>query len=389
MTMGITSPTSTTGQILKNGSAVISFDANNNASFAGNVAPLYNPTMRNRIINGAMVIDQRNSGAAVTFGSTGTTYTLDRWLGYCTQTSKWTFQQNAGSVTTPSGFSKYLGITSSSAYSITSTDLFFLMQNIEGFNTADLNFGTANAQTITLSFWVRSSLTGTFGGAIQNSAQDRNYPFTFTINSANTWEQKSITVPGDTTGTWIGATNGIGLRVCFGLGVGSTYSGTAGAWTSSVVYGVTGTTSIVGTNGATFYITGVQLEAGSVATPFEQRLYGQELINCQRYYQKFISVNGAYCTFGTGHIDSATAGYGTIVLPVTTRAAATFGSSGSIAFYSGNSFYSITSFGTVYYTLNTQGVNFTCSGGGMTAGRGGQIIANNSTTAYVDFNAEL
>ena len=387
--MGITSPTSTTGQILKNGSAVISFDANNNASFAGNVAPLYNPTMRNRIINGAMVIDQRNSGAAVTFGSTGTTYTLDRWLGYCTQTSKWTFQQNAGSVTTPSGFSKYLGITSSSAYSITSTDLFFLMQNIEGFNTADLNFGTANAQTITLSFWVRSSLTGTFGGAIQNSAQDRNYPFTFTINSANTWEQKSITVPGDTTGTWIGATNGIGLRVCFGLGVGSTYSGTAGAWTSSVVYGVTGTTSIVGTNGATFYITGVQLEAGSVATPFEQRLYGQELINCQRYYQKFISVNGAYCTFGTGHIDSATAGYGTIVLPVTTRAAATFGSSGSIAFYSGNSFYSITSFGTVYYTLNTQGVNFTCSGGGMTAGRGGQIIANNSTTAYVDFNAEL
>lgn len=342
--------------------------------------------LKNRIINGAMVIDQRNAGAS----GTGTNnYTVDRWTYYATQSGKLTWQQNAGSVTPPTGFTNYMGFTSSSAYSIAAGDVFVFEQRIEGYNMADFAWGTANAKTITISFWVRSSLTGTFGGSIINNAYDRSYVFSYTINAANTWEQKTITISGCTDGTWV-TNNGIGARIYMGLCAGSSYTATAGSWLTGVDrYGVTGQTNIVGTNGATWYITGVQLEIGTSATPFERRLYGQELINCQRYYQKFISVNGAYCTFGTGHIDSATAGYGTIVLPVTTRAAATFGSSGSIGFYSGNSFYPITSFGTVYYTLNTQGVNFTCSGGGMTAGRGGQIIANNSTTAYVDFNAEL
>jgi hypothetical protein len=243
---------------------------------------------KNRIINGGMVIDQRNAGAS---GTGNDNYTVDRWTYFGSQASKGTWQQNAGSVTPPAGFSNYFGFTSSSAYSVGATEIFAFIQKIEGFNTSDLNFGKASAKTITISFWVYSSLTGTFGGWIANSAQNRNYPFSYTISSANTWEQKTVTISGDTTGTWIGSTNGIGMRVGFSLGIGSTNSTTANAWngTSNAV-GVTGATSVVGTNGATFYITGVQLEVGSTATSFDYRDYGRELAMCQRYYQSIASV---------------------------------------------------------------------------------------------------
>jgi hypothetical protein len=253
----------------------------NDASLQGAAASPY--VLKNRIINGDMRIDQRNAGASVTI-TTDATYTLDRWGAYMSAASKYSVQQNAGSVTPPAGFTNYLGVTSLSAYSITSTDYFAIAQYIEGYNISDLGFGSASAKTITISFWVRSSLTGTFGGAIRNSAASRIYPFSYAISAANTWEQKSVTIAGDTTGTWL-TTNGIGIAVWFGLGVGSTYSDTAGAWTTkSSVSSATGATSVVGTNGATFYITGVQLEQNTSATPFERRLYGQELINCQRYY---------------------------------------------------------------------------------------------------------
>ena len=238
---------------------------------------------RNRIINGDMRIDQRNAGVSVT--PTGGSYTLDRWRSEASAASKYSVQQNAGSVTPPTGFSNYLGVTSLSAYSVGATDEFLQRQNIEGFNFADLGWGTASAQAVTLSFWVRSSLTGTFGGSLQNSATSRNYPFSYTITAANTWEYKTVTIAGDTSGTWVGATNGVGVRVNFGLGVGTTLSAAAGAWTSSYASSATGSTSVVGTNGATFYITGVQLEAGTVASPFERRDYGRELMMCQRYYE--------------------------------------------------------------------------------------------------------
>jgi hypothetical protein len=238
---------------------------------------------KNRIINGAMVIDQRNAGASVTPNSS---YTLDRWASINSQTSKFTVQQNAASVTPPAGFANYLGVTSSSAYSVAAGDYFAIYQPIEGFNTADLAFGTASAATTTLSFWVRSSLTGTFGGALKNGAANRSYPFTYTISSANTWEQKSVTIAGDTSGTWVGATNGTGLSVQIGLGVGSTFSGTAGSWQGSNLISATGATSVVGTSGATFYITGIQLEKGSTATSFDYRPYGTELALCQRYFER-------------------------------------------------------------------------------------------------------
>ena len=242
---------------------------------------------RNRIINGDMRIDQRNNGASVT--PINGAYTLDRWSCLLTQASKYTAQQNAGSVTPPVGFSNYLGITSSSAYSVVSSDYFSVIQKIEGFNSADFGWGTANAQAVTLSFWVRSSLTGTFGGAFTNATTNRSYPFTYTISAANTWEQKTVTVAGDTSGTWVGATNGSGILVVLGLGTGSTFSGTAGAWAAGNFFSATGAVSVVGTSGATFYITGVQLEAGSVASPFERRPYGTEVQLCQRYYCKTFS----------------------------------------------------------------------------------------------------
>jgi hypothetical protein len=238
--------------------------------------------LKNRIINGAMAIDQRAAGASTTPSSSGY-YSCDRWQSYMSASSKYSVQQNAGSVTPPTGYKYYLGITSTSPYTVGSGETFSINQQIEGYNIADLGWGTANAQTVTLSFWVRSSLTGTFGGAFRNDNGDRSYPFTYTISSANTWEQKSITIAGSTTGTWL-STNGSGIQIWMGLGVGSTYSGTAGSWASADYRSATGATSVVGTNGATWYVTGVQLEIGSTATPFERRMITTELQLCQRYF---------------------------------------------------------------------------------------------------------
>ena len=345
--------------------------------------------LKNRIINGDMVIDQRNNGASVT-ATTSAPYTLDRWTAYSSTTGKFTVQQNAGSVTPPAGFTNYLGVTSTSAYTVTSTDIMNIVQYIEGYNVADLDFGKSTAKTITISFWVRSSLTGTFGGSILNSAQNRSYPFSYTISAANTWEQKSITIAGDTTGTWL-TTNGIGIMVQFALGVGSTYSGTAGAWTStSFISSVTGATSVVGTNGATFYITGVQLERNTTATPFEWIPYGQELMLCQRYYYK---ISGAATDrIAIGHNSTTTNGIGTSQFPVTLRTAPTaLEQSGTATHYEvqhGN----IATTCSAVPTFATASTNMATStfivASGLTAGQGSNIRLANAS-GYIAWSAEL
>ena len=276
---------------------------------------------KNRIINGAMVIDQRNAGASIT--PTDGQYSVDRFQGRLNVAGKFTLQQNAASVTPPAGFINYLGATSTSAYSIGTSETCLIVQAIEGLNVADLGWGAAGAATVTLSFWVRSSLTGTFSGALQNSAGNRSYPYSYTISAANTWEQKTITIAGDTTGTWL-TTNGIGISLRFNLGSGSTFLGTAGAWAASGYNGATGSVSVVGTNGATFYITGVQLEKGSTATSFDYRSYPTELGMCQRYYEKLPT--GVYGAVAVRTTDW----YGNIMWQVEKRTAPTCTLNGTI-----------------------------------------------------------
>jgi hypothetical protein len=244
--------------------------------------PVHQP-YRNRIINGDMVIDQRRAGTSYT-NSNANVYTLDRWLTFVTGgvSSRFTIQQNAGSITPPTGFTNYMGITSSVASAVTAGMIQSIAQKIEGFNASDLAWGTANAKTVTISFWVRSSLTGTFGGVLNNGAVNYSYPFTYTISAATTWEYKTVTIAGPTAGTW-NTTNGAGPVLQFVIGTGSTFNGTAGSWSANGWYGVTGVTDLTATSGATLYITGVQLEVGSAASDFEFLPFDVNLGRCMRY----------------------------------------------------------------------------------------------------------
>jgi hypothetical protein len=343
--------------------------------------------IRNRIINGNMAIDQRNAGASSTVTTSASYYSCDRWRVDVTQNSKLTVQQNAGSVTPPVGFTNYLGLTSTSAYSVGASDYFYIDQNIEGFNTADLQWGTANAKTVTLSFWVQSSLTGLFGGSLENAAGNRSYPFSYTITTANTWQLISITIAGDTTGTWVGATNGLGIRVQWGLGVGSSSSGTAGAWAATQYLSATGATSVVGTNGATFYITGVQLEKGSVATPFDFRPYNQELFMCQRYYWKVTS-NGSNITgFGSGQFTGSTNCNLIFSYPATMRASPTMSYSGSLNVNGGSSGFAVSAIASTLCSPTYGRIDVTVSG--ATTGQGAAGWINTGGSDYVQASSEL
>jgi hypothetical protein len=342
---------------------------------------------KNRIINGAMVIDQRNAGASVT--PISGQFVADRFYYTVSQASKLTAQQS--SITSLAGFINMLRTTSSSAYSVLSTDIFALRQPIEGLNVADLSWGTANAATVTLSFWVRSTLTGTFGGSLRNSAADRSYPFSYTISAANTWEQKSITVVGDTSGTWL-TTNGVGILLSFGLGVGSTNSGTAGAWAAGSFISATGATSVVGTNGATFDITGVQLEKGSTATSFDYRPYGTELALCQRYYYRISAAGANFTEYGTGYINTTSTAQVLTIFPVTMRTApSAVEQSGTAANYGvlnlnvGTTSTSVPTFS--YASVATARTVFTTAAT-LVAGQG-CMGRSESTAAYLGWSAEL
>jgi hypothetical protein len=356
----------------------------NDASLQGAAASPY--VLKNRIINGAMVINQRGFSGTPVSGN----YTLDRWQYQSTQASKVTISQNAGAVTTPTGFNNYLGITSSSSYSVGASDAFLLVQFIEGFNFADLNWGTANAQTITISFWVYSSLTGTFGGAMQNYGVTRSYPFSYSVPTANTWTKISVTIAGDTSGTWVGATNAGAATLVFGLGSGATYSGTSGAWASANLVQPTSTVSVVGTSGATFYITGVQLEQNTSATPFERRLYNQELANCQRYYYK--TTQGGANAWGPGYNLNTTSSEIVVNFPVTMRASpAGLETDGVASDYAIQYLLTATACNAVptfaNANQNSARVGFTVASG-LTAGQGSLGRAA-TAGAYLGWSAEL
>ena len=343
--------------------------------------------LKNRIINGDMRIDQRNAGASVT-PTSDDTYTVDRWQCGLSQSSKYSVQQQTSVV--PTGYTYATKITSLSSYSLGASDYFTYSQKIEGFNIADFAWGTANAKTITLSFQVYSSLTGTFGGAIHNSASNRSYPFIYTISSANTWTTISITIAGDTSGTWL-ANNGVGMWVRFGLGVGSTYSGTSGSWSSNLYASATGATSVVGTNGATFYITGVQLEVGSTATPFERRMYSQELALCQRYYYRNTASALYSIMSGTGIATNTTVCDVPVQLPVTMRTYPTTLDTSSIALQDTITVYSTGTWtiNTALYSTQIPSVRYTHGSAVLTQYRPYYISANNNSSAYLGLGAEL
>ena len=241
---------------------------------------------RNKIANGAMIIDQRNAGSSVTVNDSNNYFAADRFkFGISSSpTGAGTLQQVSDG---PDGFEKSNKFTVTTAdSSIPATQSYNLLQEIEGQDVSDLAWGSSAAKTVTFSFYVKTSLNGTFGGSIQNSSRDRSYPFTYAISSseANTWVRREITIAGDTSGTWL-TTNGVGLRVLWGIGNGASRTASAGAWAASDARGATGQVQIIGTNSSTFQVTGVQLEVGDKATPFEHRSYGDELAKCQRYFE--------------------------------------------------------------------------------------------------------
>jgi hypothetical protein len=343
---------------------------------------------KNRIINGAMVIDQRNAGASVT--PTTTVYLIDRWQTACNIASKASFDQTT---TAPTGFTNSMLITSLSAYSVAAGDILTYRQQIEGFNIADFGWGTASAATITVSFWVRSSLTGTFGGSVKNGDSTRSYPFTYTISAANTFEQKTVTIAGDTSGTWP-TDNTSGLILSFGLGVGSTTSGTAGAWAGANYNSATGATSVVGTSGATFYITGVQLEKGSTATSFDVRSYPTELMMCQRYFERRGN-NGQRTFFSSGGCNATDEAIGTFYYMVVKRDTPTFtvpSAAGAATVSSVGVATNSTASGIAVSNISTESAVITVTCGALlTVGRWALIsVRNDSNSSYfIGVSAEL
>jgi hypothetical protein len=351
---------------------------------------------KNRIINGAMVIDQRNNGAAVSFNNT-LTYMLDRWV--CDSRGAAgngviSFQRSS---TAPTGFINSLSATlTTPRTSPAAGDVFAIYQKIEGYNIADFAWGTASAATITISFQVRSSITGTYSGAVSNSAQSRSYPFSFTINAANTFETKSVTIPGDTSGTWL-TDNGVGLWLYFNLGCGSTYLGTANTWASAAYLGVTGSTNwATGATSSTFYVTGVQLEKGVTATAFDYLDYGRSLIQCQRYFETWenIGVVGGYTPAALGAAQSTSQSNHTYFFKVNKRVSPTFSYSAladlTVLYNGGVSISTLTALGQLYPNTNCSQLQATVSGTPFVAYQFSYVAAkNNTTTAKLSWDAEL
>ena len=352
---------------------------------SGTVVTTASPSLgrRNLIINGAMVHDQRNGGSSVTPTASGT-YTLDRWRAVLSLSSKYSVQQ---STVAPTNFNNSLLVTSLASTSLSASNQYRIDYGLEGYDVAHLNFGTAEAQPVTLSFWVRSSLTGNFGAAIFNNGANRCYPFNYTISSADTWEKKTVTITGDTTGTWL-TNNGAGIYLSFSLGVGSSFEGTADAWTSSTHLAPSSSVSVVGTSGATWYITGVQLEVGSVATPFEHRSYGEELALCQRYYYKKTIGTNSNTTYGVGVVSSSTEAERVFAMhPVEMRAQPTCAIS-SCRIYDAGVAVVVTSLGTQRNSTSAMSQQFIASAGGLTVGRAALIVEYNGT-GFLSMDAEL
>jgi hypothetical protein len=343
-------------------------------------------SFKNRIINGNMVIDQR--ATAITLNTAGT-FMTDRW---CQNNGGSAVMTGARSTNGPTGLTQSsLLITTTTGSAPSAGNLVDIFQPIEGYNIADLAYGTASAQTTTVSFWVKSSLTGTFCVAYGNASGNRSYVTTYTINSANTWEYKTVTITGDTTGTW-GTTNGVGLSLFFDMGSGSNYNTTANAWASGFYTRVSGATSLSATTGATWQVTGVQLEVGTVATSFDTRSYGTELALCQRYFYQWSAANSASAIVGSGQAFNATQAYILLKTAMTMRVPpTTFSSAGSFGSNtaSGGGL-AVTAISLVSSWTNENMITLEVTvGSGWVAGNAALMNAGASTACRLNFSAEF
>jgi len=369
-----------------------SLTAANNITATSGTMVMASSFLRNKIINGAMVIDQRNAGAAVTITGTSFTYLVDRYFAAVASGGAFSAGQNKGSVTPPVGFTNYFGFATTTAKTPASGDFFYVQQPIEGFNVSDLAYGTSSAKPITISFWVYSNLTGTFGLSLMIGTVAAAYVTSYTISNANTWTFITITIPGNTSTALTSTTNGAGLRLSWDLGCGSNYQGTANTWAAytspSDRYTVSGTQQIVASTSNYLYLTGVQLEVGSVATPFERRQYGEELALCQRYFYK-MGAGSVYANFGMGRAYSTTNGQTSFSLPVSMRAAPTGSYFALTDFNAAQTSGNITAFiiPSAYSTDYRQMmVDITAT---FSSGQTIALNANNTTNAYMTFSAEL
>jgi len=340
---------------------------------------------RNRIINGAMVIDQRGAGV-ITRSGTSNSFTVDRWLANVSNDGTITVEQV---VDAPATFVNSLKITVTVAdSSLSALQYALIRQTIEGYSVSDFAFGSASAQTITLSFWVKSSVTGTFGGCLRNNAANRSYPFSYSINAANTWEKETITIPGDTSGIWL-TTNGVGLDLDLTVASGTTYAGTAGSWSGGTYITATGTTNLMATLNATWQVTGVQLEKGSTATAFDYRPYGTELQLCQRYLVVY-GGSGNYDIVGVGFGVASTLTNIQTFFPVQMRTTPTFSYSGGWQNSDGLAAAAITNL----VLISASGSQKVCaleatSASGITTYRPYRAEAANSSASRAIYSAEL
>tara|TARA_R100000234_G_scaffold43125_1_gene25572 strand:+ start:629 stop:1741 length:1113 start_codon:yes stop_codon:yes gene_type:complete len=351
-------------------------------TFSNDIVPATPLSHRNIVINGAMQVAQR--GTSFTGFGASVNWSLDRFFTYHNSDGAFTISQESSVV--PTGFKNSLKILITTAdASITASQRLIVGTRFEGSSVSHLNFGTANAETITLSFYVRSSITGTHGAVLGNGSDNRAYPFTYTISSADTWERKSITIPGDQTGTWV-TNNNKGMQIVWGLGVGTSFSASAGSWGAGDINSATGaTTDVLGTVNSTWYLTGVQLELGTVATPFEHKSYGDELLRCQRYFYA-VDNSDPYHMIAHGAAASSTLFIGIMAAPVTFRGVPDLTASGSYEFAGAIGGDAATLIITDPTTSNNIQVR---ANGSFTSGQGGYLRNKNDTNAKFELDAEL
>ena len=358
-------------------------------TFAKDIIPATPLSHRNMVINGEMLVDQRGTTASAV---TGSTYKIDRYIDFYGNGPVHSVQRVTETPTNLSDFFKYsmkIKQTTASGSATPGTDDYnFLQYTVEGQDCAHLKLGTAHARTFTLSFYVKSTVAGIYSVGINNGAYNRSFSKKYTISSANTWERISLTFTGDTTGTWA-TDNTVGLSIRWNLGGGTDRTATEGSWTSGYQDGADGSTganTFSNTVNAEFHITGIQLELGSLATPFEHKSYADELARCQRYFTVIHNVNDGAQYMFTGYFWATGQGLANYQPPVAMRASPAVvspNSSNSLTFYVAGSTNNFD-----YVTINgatPHNVNLTMQGEGTgTAGHaGGVAAAGNATYMYL------